>query len=245
MNDEELGRQLRAWSSGPSTAPTVAAMRDEPTGAPSRVESDSTDPIDTSGRVTAASRRSSQHRLLARAAIVVLALAIAGASAWLVTGRSTDLSVASTSSEEPSSADEFSAGDCPAPQPRPTGLSDEELAAYRERNRTLADENFEQSLRTGFAKSSAPDSNSDDYVCGWTKVNKADSPSPGLPQLVNGGGQELYDAVDGNLMGYIYPYLGFYTVEEASVPGFDPIALRVAEFGCDPVVDSSCQPTAP
>jgi hypothetical protein len=51
---------------------------------------------------------------------------------------------------------------------------------------------------------------------------------------------EVYDAPEGNLVGYDYEKLGFVSVATAESPVFDPVGLRLAIYGCDPVLDIAC-----
>ena len=111
-----------------------------------------------------------------------------------------------------------------------------ERGAYLERGDRLDEESKAEAQRTGFQMMSSPDASSDGCVRGWTKLG---TNAYGLPETVPGGGSP-HDGIDGNLIGYLYPYLGFVTVEEASAPGFDPVALRLDENGCDPLTSAGC-----
>lgn len=248
MDDEELARQLRAWSSGPGPARSAASWRREvalDSGAPATTAllDDPPDDAVVPDVLVPDAPDHPRQRWVARAAIVVLVVAVASAI-WAAADRAREPSVASSPEEGALAAQEqpFVAGPCPTPPSRPT--DPEELRRYLERADQLYEESKEEARRTGFQKMSGPDWNGEGYVCGWAKLGTAETGVTafpggtvieGLPELVPGGGSPLYDGIDGNLMGYLYPYVGFVTVEEASAPGFDPVALRLDENGCDPL----------
>ena len=79
-------------------------------------------------------------------------------------------------------------------------------------------------------------------MCGWVRVDNKDPNVPGLPIFRDAdGGQDLYDAIDGTVVGVAYPYLGFFDLETVAAANFNPTALRVERYGCDPVHDRGCK----
>lgn len=249
MDDDLLAQQLRDWSTGWEPISTA-----NPFVAPSGSTDLEPEPPDGSGVEPTAfvgpqapdrSRPASPRpgaRWPVRAAVVLLAVVLAAVAVRQLHNEPSSpagQSLVDVRVEEELAG--FRAGPCPVPEPRPTGLSAEEREAETSFQLALSDATHEESLRTGWSRFSTDDRKGG-WMCGWVEVNRAGEPWEGLPVFVYGGGQELYDAPGGNLLGVGYPYLGFFTVEEVAAPGFDPIALRIEEFGCDPLVDAACQP---
>ncbi len=50
----------------------------------------------------------------------------------------------------------------------------------------------------------------------------------------------IYDAPDGNIIGYDYAGLGFLPVDVADAGTFDATAARIAMYGCDATVEVPC-----
>jgi len=55
------------------------------------------------------------------------------------------------------------------------------------------------------------------------------------------GGQPVYDAPNGNVVGYHYTNLGYVSKAHAESGQFDPAQARIAKFGCDPQGDPACR----
>lgn len=125
-------------------------------------------------------------------------------------------------------------GPCPQPQSR-ADMTPEEQAASSQRSREAVNEG----RRTGWLRFRGERGDGSGWFCGWMRYFPSGDPAA---LAASGGKEPLYDAPDGAVIGYSFAALGVFTPEQVAAPGFDPAALRVARYGCDPVVDKSCRP---
>lgn len=141
--------------------------------------------------------------------------------------RDGDLGPATSGATDPTYVLPSLAGPCSIEDVRPP--TDSNLQAAYERSVKEA-QDFTRS--TGWSRYSGTDP-SGQLMCGW--IHHGDQDMEYFKQLAAGGGDPIFDAVDGNVIGYSFPALGFVSREVAEAPGFDPHALRVERFGCDPL----------
>lgn len=132
------------------------------------------------------------------------------------------------SSGEPASA--FVAGPCPGP----TGRSDAELRAGQKAE--IAASEADRAFGWGKFRAQRP---TGEWVCGWIRLENVLEDPAGY--LASGGARPVYDAVEGDVIGYSYIYLGFFDKDVAESSGFDPHQLRLERYGCDPLLDKTCR----
>lgn len=132
------------------------------------------------------------------------------------------------SSGEPTSA--FVAGPCPGP----TARSEAELRSSQAAD--IAASEADRAFGWGKFRAQRP---TGEWVCGWIRLENVLEDPAGY--LAAGGGRPVYDAVDGDVIGYSYIYLGFFDKDVAESPSFDARQLRLERYGCDPLLDETCK----
>jgi hypothetical protein len=71
----------------------------------------------------------------------------------------------------------------------------------------------------------------------WVKWD----PHPDPRSLPADGRVAVYDAPNGNIVGYNFPALGYVPKATVDSGRFDPAQARIAKFGCDPKADDACR----
>jgi len=101
----------------------------------------------------------------------------------------------------------------------------------------------EEAHRTGWTRFRDRLADGSGWLCGWTSTIPSERADFDEVQNYRStdGRQAIYDAVDGNVIGFSFAFLGAFTPEQVAEPGFDPASMRVHRHGCDPLLDSSCQ----
>jgi hypothetical protein len=171
--------------------------------------------------------------------LAALAVAVGG---FVALGREDTSSVANDTASDSLSAPSFDPsrrpGRCDAPTPRTERTPAEQLAS-RDASRAA----MEEAHRTGWTRFRDRLADGSGWLCGWTSTIPSERAHFDEVQNYRStdGRQAIYDAVDGNVIGFSFAFLGAFTPEQVAEPGFDPASMRFHRHGCDPLLDSSCQ----
>lgn len=190
------------------------------------------------GRSGAQDRATDQVRYGRRAVLVALlaVILISVTTVLAVAAGRTPTQLDTTVSNAPTTSTAFRSGPCPTPGTRPAHPTAEDRA----RMSAELDEADADIRQTGFAKYSAP-AQDGTWICGWVRAGQKGIDGGGV--VGSGGAEVVYDAPNGAVMGVTYMYLGYFPKAEVDQPGFDPRAMRLERYGCDPFETADCRPS--